>query len=74
MTTVARAYLPAAEGCKESDMTDQMSDAGLGVPDSQIASDFAEWQGERIKRTDRWVNAFFVVLVLCIAAAAVLVP
>ncbi len=39
--------------------------------DSKFASDFAEWQGDRIQRWDRPVNWFFTLLVVGLALVAV---
>ncbi|HOV56831.1 MAG TPA: hypothetical protein PLN91_03050 [Rhodanobacteraceae bacterium] len=50
-------------------MTDPLQDAGLGVPDSQIASDFARLEGEKSRRTDRWVNWAFTLLIAAVAVA-----
>lgn len=47
-------------------MNDTMQEAGLGVDaqDSKLASDFAQLQGEEIRRTDRLVNWLAVALVI----------
>ena len=55
-------------------MNDTMQDAGLGVPteaEKKAASDFAELEGEKALRTDRWVNWFFTLLIVAGALAAV---
>ena len=44
---------------------------GVDPRDSQLASDFAELQGEQIRRTDRLVNWLAVSLALAVAAWAV---
>ena len=49
---------------------DPLAEAGLGVDaqDSKLASDFAELEGEKARRTDRLVNWLAVALVMLIAA------
>lgn len=46
-------------------------DCGLADEDRQIASDFAELEGERILRSDRLVNWLFTVFVMAVALWAV---
>ena len=55
-------------------MNDTMQEAGLGVPDSQIASDFAELEGEKARRSDRWVNWGFTLAIVGMAMAAIFWP
>ena len=55
-------------------LNDAMQDAGLGVPDSQIASDFAELEGEKARRSDCWVNWGFTLLIVAGAMAAIFWP
>lgn len=52
-------------------MNDTMQDAGLGVPDTQIASDFARLEETKCRRSDRWVNWGFTLLIVAFGVAAV---
>lgn len=52
-------------------MTDPMQDAGLGVPDTKIASNFAELEGEKARRVDRLVNWAFTLLIVAFGVVAV---
>lgn len=55
-------------------MNDTMQEAGLGVPteaEKKIASNFAELEGEKARRSDRWVNWGFTLLIVAFGVAAV---
>lgn len=54
-------------------MNDQMQEAGLGVDydDTKIASDFADLEAEKSRRSDRAVNWFFTLAVMALAFVAV---